>query len=376
MNSASRQKEPLVRYLDLSIPPGDTRTAMLRAFEQVLDHGQLIMGPEHDSLEREVAKACDRDIGLAVSSGSDAIFLALRAAGIGLGDEVITTSISWVATANAIANTGATPVFADVRDDLNIDPSSVAKLITKRTKAILPVHFAGYMSDMTSLSDLCKQHNILLIEDASQAFGASFDQRPAGGWGELACFSANPMKLLPALGEAGFIVTDDKSLAERIRILRYGGTINRETCVEPSSNYRMDTMQAAFLLVALDEFQSRIDRRIEIATRYTKALADIVRTPICDPRHRHVYCDYTIQTDERDRLQAFLEANGIQVRVRHPIAMPAQPAYQPQPRGEYQNALRLTKRILSLPVNDKLTDFQITLVIESIREFFSNETKP
>ncbi|MCC7145937.1 MAG: DegT/DnrJ/EryC1/StrS family aminotransferase [Phycisphaeraceae bacterium] len=367
---------PAVRFLDLSVTDAAERGELLAAVAGVLEHGRIVLGPEVEELEKRLAARVGRKFAVGVSSGTDALYLALRAAEIGAGDEVITTSMSWIATANAIALVGAEPVFADVREDLNMDPASVARLISPRTQAILPVHNQGKACAMDELTAIGRQHGLLLIEDCAQAFDAEFAGRKVGSFGDLACLSMNPMKVLAAIGEAGMVFTDDPAWRERLQALRYNGTINREDCHWPSHNGRLDTIQAAMLLRRLDRLDGSLRRRREIAAIYDQGLAELagrleIPRESSQDKCRDVYYTYTMRTDQRDALQAFLERRGIESRVRHPILMPEHTAYRGQARGEWTKAAQLVRQILCLPIHEKLTDEQARYVGQCVREFFA-----
>src|SRR5438046_7178205 len=269
-----------VPFLDLRVTDDAERQELLDAVDAVFRHGRIVMGPEMLELERQLAGRAGRRFAVAVNSGTDALFLGLKALGIGPGDEVITTSLSWIATANAIALNGATPIFADIRDDLNMDPDSVRRLITQRKKAILPVHYAGKVCEMSPLMKLAAEHRLHLVEDGSQSFDARHHGRCSGSFGVLGCISLNPMKVFAACGEAGVVVLDEEKFYERLIALRYNGTINRETCVEPSLNGRLDTLQAAILLRRLPRVESLVQRRRQNAAVYAEQLAGLVTLPI------------------------------------------------------------------------------------------------
>jgi dTDP-4-amino-4,6-dideoxygalactose transaminase len=360
-----------IPFLDLRILDDEERRELLEAVDTVFRHGRLVMGPEVEELETQVARHCNRRYAVGVNSGTDALFLALKALGIGTGDEVITTSLSWIATANAIALTGATPVFADIRDDLNIDPGSIRRLITKRTKAILPVHYTGRICDMDELVRIADEHRIHLVEDAAQAFGARYRGKIAGEFGVVSCFSMNPMKVLAACGEAGMVLMDSKDLYERTVALRYNGTVNKETCIQPSLNGRLDTLQAAILLRRLPRVQSLIDKRRQIARWYDELLRGIVRVPEEADFEGGVYYTYTVQSDRRDELRAHLETRGIETKIQHPLLMPDQPAYRDGARGEFKNARKLQASVLCIPMHDKLTREDIEYVAEAVLTLFA-----
>jgi dTDP-4-amino-4,6-dideoxygalactose transaminase len=362
--------EKRVPFLDLRIDDSASRKDLLSAIDAVFHHGRFILGPEVLELEKQVAAGCDRRYAVGVNSGTDALFLGLKSVDIGAGDEVITTSLSWIATANAIALTGATPVFADIRDDLNIDPTSVQKLITPRTRALVPVHYTGKVCQMSALMRIAEEHGLLVIEDAAQAFGARHYGRAAGSFGVVACFSMNPMKVFAACGEAGMVVTDKEDVYHRLISLRYNGTVDREKCVEISLNARLDTLQAAILLKRLPYVERIIEKRREIASWYDKQLPGLVQIPKEVEGEYDVYYTYTIKADRRDELKAFLESRGIETRIQHPYLMPEQPAYRDKVRGQFLNAQRLVKQVLCIPVHEKLTRANVNYVIDSIREFY------
>jgi dTDP-4-amino-4,6-dideoxygalactose transaminase len=363
-----------VRSRDLSIQAPELRARLLNVVDELLRDGRLLMGPAVEQWEEMIANYCGARYCVGVSSGTNAIYLALRAFDIGPGDEVIVPAMSWIATANAVVVAGATPVFVDVGDDLNIDVSDAEAAITPKTRAILPVHYTGRLCDMTSIRAVAERHGLLLIEDAAQAFGAADGTGRAGGFGDAAALSLNPMKVFPGFGEVGAVLVDDPEICERLRALRYLGTVNKEICVEPSLNHKIDAIQAAMMLVSYDGVEPALVRRLEIASRYYQRLKDLVGCPEA-PRstadRRSVFFDYTITTPRRTDMRRFLEARGIEVKIRHPLLMSQQPAYRhlnlrPLPNAEY-----LVKRILSLPIHEKLDDGQVDYVVEQVSNFNS-----
>jgi len=359
-----------VRFLALEIDDEARLRRLLSAVERVLRHGRLVLGPEVQEFERCIAERCRRKYAVGVSSGSAALLLGLRSVGIGPGDEVITTSLSWIATANAIATTGATPVFADVGDDLNIDPASVRQLVTRRTKAILPVHWTGKVCRMTALTEIAEQHGLMVIEDAAQAFDASHHGRKAGSFGVVGCFSMNAMKVFAACGDAGMVVTDREDVYRRVLALRYNGTVNREECIEISLNERLDTLQAAILLQRLNDVEAIIAQRREVAGWYGEALKGVVEIPQEAPGERDTWYTYTIRAPRRDELKAFLESRGVETRIHHPFLMPEQPAHREGARGKFPNAQRLVGQVLCLPGTEKIRREEVDYVAACVREFY------
>ena len=361
-----------VRYLDLSVRDVALRGELLEAVENVFQHGRVILGPEVEELERKLADYCGRRCAVGVSSGTDALYLALRALDIGSGDEVITTPLSWIATVNAIVLAGATPVFVDIGLDQNINAELIPGAITSRTKAIVPVHYTGLMCDMEKIAGLAADYGLYVVEDAAQAFGARRQGKPAGSAGTIACFSMNSMKILHSYGEAGAVLTDDEETKEKIVALRYCGTVNREDCHHPSLNFRIQTLQAALLLVEMGRVDAIIERRREIARFYAEALDGLVECPREPSEARHVYYTYSVQADRRDELKEFVENRDIETKIHHPILMPHHTAYRGKFRGDIPVAEQLHKRILSIPNHEKMTDEEAEYVAANIREFYAS----
>jgi dTDP-4-amino-4,6-dideoxygalactose transaminase/methionyl-tRNA formyltransferase len=366
-------RDPKVRFRDLAVTDADLRARLLAAVDEVLRDGRLLMGPAVEKWERLIADFCGAPSCVGVSSGTDAIYLALRALGIGAGDEVILPAMSWVATLNAVVMTGALPVLVDIGDDLNIDVAAIAPAITSRTRAIMPVHYTGRLCDMNAIAAIAATHKLLVVEDAAQAFGAAEGGRRAGSFGDTAAFSLNPMKVFPGYGEVGAVLMRSPEAEKRTKALRYLGTVNKEVCIEPALNFKIDTIQAAMMLVSFDRLEPGIRRRLQIATRYDEGLKNWV---LCPPApadfndRRCVFFDYTIATPRRRELRKFLEGKGIEVKIRHPLLLCDHPAYRHLKRAPLPNAERLVKEILSLPIHDKLSDAQVDYVIDSVGEFF------
>ena len=358
-----------IRFLDLRIKDEELLQQILSSIKRILVHGPVMMGQEVVLLEERVATYCGRKYGVGVGSGTDALFLGLKALGIGPGDEVITTPLSWIATANAIVLTGATPVFADIDDDLNIDPGTIEKLITDKTKAILPVHFTGKICRIIDIQRLADKYGLMVIEDASQAFGASYRGKKAGSFGIISCFSMNPMKVFGASGEAGMILTDREDIYEKLKALRHNGMLNKTECIEISLNGRMDTIQAAVLLHRLEYIDEIIYKRRKRARWYKEMLEGVVTIPEEREEEFDIYYTYTIKTPKRDELMEFLHICGIETQIQHRYLMPDQPAYRKWAKGYFPKAKRLVRQILSLPVNETLSRDDIEYVAGCIKRF-------
>ena len=349
--------------------------ALLARLQRTLASGQWVAGPEVAELESELGKRLGARECIAVGSGTDALILSLRAFGIGPGDEVITAPNSFIATASAIVHVGATPVFADVLPDQNIDPARVAAAITPRTRAIIPVHLSGRTARMPELLDLARQHDLRVIEDAAQAIDARLQGQAAGTFGDLGCFSCHPLKNLNAAGDAGFILAHDEALAQRLRRMRSNGLVDRETALEWGVVSRLDSVQAAVLLERLPQLDQVTEARRRNAQLYRQLLADVpqVFSPPCRTREHNVFHTFVIQVERRDELQAFLLQRGIGTAIHYKIPIHLQPAarglgYGP---GSFPVAESQAQRILSLPVHQFLSPQDVEYVALNIREFFS-----
>ena len=278
-----------IRYVNLSVKDKKLRQNYIKSLKKVFDHGRFILGPEVTLLEKKLAKFCKRKYAVATGSGTDSLFLAIKALGISNGDEVITTPMSWVSSTNAITVNGAKPIFADIKEDLNIDENKIERLITKKTKAILFVNFTGKICEVGALKKIAKKHKLKLIEDAAQSVGSKKNNKPSGSFGDISCVSLNPMKVLSSLGEAGLVLTDDKKIYEKIKILRYAGTVNKENCHVPSLNFKIDTIQAAFILDNFKNLNQKISLRNMNAAYYSKKLTSKIKFPkvLKNEKHSH-----------------------------------------------------------------------------------------
>lgn len=362
---------PAIAMQDLAALHAPLRDELRAAFDRVLHSQRFIMGPEVESFEREAADHLGAPHAIGVSSGTDALLVALMALGIGPGDEVITTPFSFFATAGSIARLGATPVFVDIeRDTFNLDPEAVPGAITTRSKAVLPVHLFGRPADMTALAEVCRTHGLALIEDAAQAIGAG-----GLGAGEMACFSMFPAKNLGALGDAGLVTTGDAELAERVRVLRTHGAKRKYHHGLIGGNFRLDALQAALLRAKLPHLDAWTRSRKAHAIRYDRAFREAglppgVLTPPAQAQG-HVYNQYVIRCAARDALQDHLTSAGIATAIYYPLGLHAQPCFADLGYGsgslpETESACR---QVLALPVHPTLSDAQIDHVARATIAF-------
>lgn len=360
-----------VRFLNLSVKKKDINKHLLN-IKKILISGYMVPGKEVEVFERKIAKYCNRKYALGVNSGTDALFLAVRSLGLSKNDEIITTPLSWISSSNAIVMSGIKVRFADIKDDLNICHESIKKLINKKTKAVLVVNYTGKCCDYEKISKICKSNKIYLIEDASQSFGVNYKGRKSGSFGDISAISHNPMKVFSAFGEAGTVTTNNKSLYEKMKILRYGGMINKEYCVQPSLNSKMDTIQASILLLKINDLKKTIIKRRKNAELYFKYLKNICDLPKLKNLNESIFYTFTILVKKRDRLKKFLAEKKIETKIQHPILIPEQKGYKKliNTKDKYPNAIKLKKQILSLPIHENISKKEIIYVCNNIRKFF------
>jgi dTDP-4-amino-4,6-dideoxygalactose transaminase len=347
-----------VPLLDLKAQYATIRDEVLAAVAEVLDSQVCIMGPKVAELEQRVATLSGCQFAVGVSSGTDALLATLMALGIGPGDEVITTSFTFFATAGCIARTGALPVFVDIDPrTYNIDPSKIEAAITERTKAIIPVHLFGQMCDMDSIMEIAARRNLYVIEDAAQAISASYKDRKAGSIGTAGCFSFFPSKNLGGVGDGGMIVTNDADLRERLAIMRNHGSKPKYYHQYVGGNFRLDPIQAAVLLVKLPHLAEWSEARRRNAAWYDQRFAGTgVVTPHVSPDCVSIYNQYVIRVEHRDAAIALLKANGIGTEIYYPVPMHLQKCFAGlgYKEGAMPESEKAAKQVLALPVYPEL----------------------
>jgi len=366
-----------VPLLDLRLQYASIRRDIQAAIERVCDSQQFIMGPEVEQLERELAAAIGVRFAVGVSSGTDALIVALMALGVEPGDEVITPTFSFFATAGSVARLGARPVFVDVEaETLMLTADSVRAAITSRTRAIIPVHLYGLCAEMDSLVAVASEAGVPIVEDAAQAIGSAYRGRQAGTFGLLGCFSFFPSKNLGAFGDAGLVTTDDEQLAARVRRLRNHGAEPKYYHHEIGGNFRLDALQAAILRVKLPHLARWNDERRARAATYRElferaGLLDRVRIPSEPAERRHVYHQYVIRVRDRDGLKSHLAARGIGTDIYYPVPFHRQACFTglTPPGLTFPNADAASAEVLALPVFPELTFEQQSHVVNSIAEW-------
>jgi dTDP-4-amino-4,6-dideoxygalactose transaminase len=366
-----------IPQFDLTRQYGAIEAEIEAALQGVLRSGRFILGAEGAALEAECQTALDVEHAIGLGSGSDALRLLLVALGIGPGDEVVTSAFSFVASATAILQVGARPVFADVDPaTLTLDPDRAADAITDRTRALLPVHLYGLPAAMGPLRALADAHGLALLEDAAQAFGATLGGRAAGRLGTAAAFSFYPTKNLGAYGDAGLVTTQDGELAHRLRRLRNHGQVQKYDHVELGWTSRLDELQAAILRVKLRHLEAWTAARRRIAARYAEGLQRLpLVLPFDRPGAHHVFHQYTIRTSHRDALAKHLGEQGIGTACHYPHPIPGQPLFRDlgYDATAYPAAWAASQAVLSLPCFPELTDTEVDTVVASIRAFFEGD---
>jgi dTDP-4-amino-4,6-dideoxygalactose transaminase len=364
----------MIPALDLTRQYQEHKLEIAEAIFGVLESGKYINGPRVAAFEAAMAQYVGTAHAVALNSGTDALYLALRALDIGPDDEVVTTAFTFAATSEAIAATGAKPVFVDIDPmTFNLDPDGIESALTTRTKAILPVHLYGLPADMTQILEIADRHGLEIIEDCAQAIGAEVDGRRVGSLGTIGCFSFFPTKNLGAYGDGGMITTNDHAVAQRVRKLRAHGAVTKYYHEEVGVNSRLDEIQAAILLAKLRHIESWIERRRRLAARYDRFLRILwdIQSPTVPQGVRHVYHQYTIRVwSGRDALREFLGNRGIQSTVYYPTPLHLQPVHAQLGLrfGTYPEAERATLEVLSLPLFPEMRDDEVRAVADALRE--------
>ncbi|MDD5680575.1 MAG: DegT/DnrJ/EryC1/StrS family aminotransferase [Candidatus Omnitrophica bacterium] len=342
------------------------------AMQKIARNSSFILGKETELFEQEIADYCGVKYGVGLNSGTDALILTLAALGIKEGDEVITTPLTFVATAEAVSRVGARPVFVDIDPETyNIDPAKIEKAINKNTRAIIPVHLFGNPCDMDPILKIAGKHGLKVIEDAAQSIGAVYKGRKAGSFGDAGCLSFFPSKNLGAFGDAGMAVTNDRYLADKIKLLRVHGTTSKYCYSVIGFNSRLDNLQAAILSIKLKKIDEWNEGRRKVAARYNEALKNVVLTPKEQPGGRHVYHLYVISVDKnrRDGLADFLNKNGVEARTYYSIPLHLQECYKGlgYKRGDFPLAEKAGQETLALPMFSHLKADEIDYVTDTLK---------
>ncbi len=375
-NTVTEQTTVNVPFLDLKAQYAEISLEIGEALQKVLDNTAFAGGPFVSEFERSFAAYCRTEYVIGVGSGTEALWLALLAADVGPGDEVITVPNTFIATTEAISYCGAEPVFVDVDPETyTMDPALVEAAITAKTKAIIPVHLYGQMADMDPIMETARRHNLMVIEDAAQAHGAHYKEKPAGSIGDMGCFSFYPGKNLGAYGEAGAVTTSDAHLAEKINRLRDHGQDRKYYHQVVGWNGRMDGFQGAVLNVKMDHIEKWTEKRREHAELYRSLLGGIDGVTLCREASyaRHVYHIYGIWVKDRDALQKALAEKNISCGIHYPVPIHLQEAYSSMNlgKGSFPVAEKCAEEELSLPMFAELSEEQIRYTAEEIRKYYA-----
>jgi dTDP-4-amino-4,6-dideoxygalactose transaminase len=371
-----RMKTMEVPFFDLKRQYLSIKNELDAALQQVMDSCRFVLGEKVKSFEKEFASFCGTYFAIGVANGTDALRLALLACGIGKGDEVITVPNTFIATTEAISQTGAKTVFVDIDPQMyNINVSQIEEKINERTRAIFPVHLFGQPADMDPIMEIAKKYDLRVIEDSCQAHGAEYKGKKAGSIGDAGCFSFYPSKNLAAFGDGGMVVTNDEGIAQRVRMFRDHGQVRKYEHLVEGTNSRLDEMQAAILEVKLERLAEWNRSRRRNASVYDRLLqdADEVFTPLEAECAKHVYHLYVIKTHRRDELQQWLKSKGIGTGLHYPVPLHLQKAYEDlgHKEGDFPVAEECARQTLSLPIFPELTRGEIGRVASEIKAFFA-----
>lgn len=362
-----------IPFVDMASQFRNLEGELTKAFIDIGRSGVYIMGDRLESFEVKAANFCEVNHAIGVGHGSDALFLILKALDIGPGDEVITATNSFIASAWVVAATGATPVLVDVAEDLNIEPTLIDAAITAKTRAIIPVHLTGRPARMDEINILAQRNGLYVIEDAAQAIGARYRGNRVGSLALAAGFSLHPLKNLGVFGDGGLITTNDDKLALKLRTLRNHGLRNRDECELWGFNSRLDSMQAAFAEIKLEHLDNWNERCREIAAKYRKDLANVVQVPFDREWEECVYHNFVIRTEKRDELMAYLLEHGVDTRIHYPIPIHLQDAAKDlgYKIGSFPRSEKYAKTMISLPIYPDLCDDQLTYITKLVNSFFN-----
>lgn len=348
---------------------------ILQKIKEVVLSGDFTLGKLVDEFENKFKKITQTKFAIGVGSGTDALFLSLKALGIKEGDEVITTPFTFYATVGAIVTAGAKPVFSDISDDYNIAPNQIESKITKKTKAILPVHWAGKPCHMNDIREIAKKNQLFVIEDACHAIQATYQHQYAGALGDIGCFSFHPLKNLNAWGDGGIITTNNDDFANQLRLMRNHGLTGRDECIQFAYNSRLDTIQAAVADHLLSKIDHITDARIYNANYLDQGLKSVmeITIPIREKFIKQVYHLYSICCKNRDELKNYLITHGVDAKVHYPIPMHLQPAAKKYgyKRGDFPNAEKIASCTLSLPVHEFIQKNELDYMIDLIKGFYA-----
>lgn len=364
-----------VPFIDLKRQYLQIKEEILSAIDNVLSSGNYILGNFVEDFEKKAAEYLECKYVLSVANGTDAIILVLKSNNIGPGDEVILPANSFVATAGAVAAVGARSILCDVSEDINIDVSKIEKLITNKTKAIIPVHLTGRPAEMDAILEIAKKNSLYVIEDAAQSIGARYKGKMTGAIGDAGCFSLHPLKNLHVYGDGGLITTNNEELYNDIKLTRNHGLINRDTCMKWGLNSRLDALQAKMAHIGLSYLESWNNQRRFTAECYQNKLNHVINVPMDKPYEHAVYHNFVVTTDKRDELMQFLLKKGIETKIHYPVPIHLQPAAASlgYKLGDFPTTEKMARQMMSLPIYTELQANERNFVIDSILSFYQDK---
>jgi len=367
-----------IPYVNLVKQAKQEKKEIFDSLNKLFRDGQFILGNETKKFENSISNYLKVKECVALNSGTDALTFGLSLIGVRKGDEVITPPNSFIGSSAAIVHLGAIPIFADVRVDQNIDPNEIEKKITKKTKAIMPVHLSGLPCDMEKIMKISKKYNLPVIEDAAQAVGTKYREKFVGTFGEIGCFSAHPLKNLNAMGDAGYLVTNNKKIAEKVRLLRNHGIKERDKVISFGFVSRMDNVQAAILNIRLKKLKGVINKRRANARLYFRELGKLknIKLPYENKNYFHTYHTFVIQAENRNELKKHLGQKGISTKIHYPYLIFEQEAYKKRFTNinykKFPVSRELNKKILTLPINQYMTVKEIKKICIEIKNFYKD----
>jgi len=364
-----------VPLIDLKQRYIEEKDDIINIIDQTLTKGNLVLTPEINDFENDICKFVGSQNCVTLNSGTDALMMSLWAAGIKKGDEVITSPISFVATIGAIIHVGAKPVFVDVCDDLNINPDLIESKINKKTKAIIPVHWTGRVCKMDKIIDIAKKNNLIVIEDSAQAMGSYYNNKHGGTFGDIGIFSAHPLKNFNAIGDSGFLVTNNDHFANKINLYRNHGLASRDNVEIFGVNSRMDTVNAQILKYRLGRLENIIDRRRKNVNFYREILQiEEIVIPTCAANEKNSFVMFIVLAKERDQLKKYLDSKNIESLVYYSKPLHMHKAYIDKfsDKNNLIKSENITKKVLALPIHQHLNENQINYVCENIKNFYKN----
>jgi len=365
-----------VKFYNLRVKKKSELKTYLAEYKKFLTNGQFILGREVEIFEKNISKKIKKKFTTGVSSGTNAIYLALKAIGIKRGDHVLVPCLSWISTFTAVIRAGAIPIGVDINEEQSMDVNKISNRITKKTKCLIYVNFTGYVDKLDEIKKICKDKKIWFIEDGAQSFGGIYKKNPVGSFGDISCFSMNPVKVFAGIGDAGTVSTNSIKIHDKINILRYAGTVGKQKVIYPELNHKIDTLHSIILNRKLSTLNKEIRNRIQIAQNYDFLLTSkFIKKPKIFKDFRHIYYTYTIETPKRDELIKFLKKNKIEAKIHHPYLISDHPGLKNKfnKKKYFPVGKSIVEKVISLPIHKEITKEDITKINFTIKKFFNEK---